>query len=337
MLCRRRPPSYRKGAASPSRCPRLPPIDASPRPRTQPPQPPCGYGIRAQTRVAPSLGPGLCPASTAPLASTPEPPRALHNAPVPPLQPEPSPAPSGRGPQARARCAPLTRDCHPEGDRHNVRFQCPHPSRVPADDSSRRAGRDQRVRRQGQPGDEDPARAHRSPRPTAGRPRPLGEVEWDDTLAHIESTIPPGVPLILAAVTSGKTLLEQVEERGMSPSKSARWCTSDTKRGPIERELRRYLKANPHFGGRLVNCLGIRRDESAARAKRDPWRRNERLTAARRRVADGERRVRHRVVAIEHRHPNRPCKAGPRPVPPSLCAPRLLARPVAWRSRTRHA
>ena len=34
---------------------------------------------------------------------------------------------------------------------------------------------------------------------------------------------------------------------------------------------------------------------------------------------------------------NRPCKAGPRPVPPSLCAPRLLARPVAWRSRTRHA
>ena len=33
---------------------------------------------------------------------------------------------------------------------------------------------------------------------------------------------------------------------------------------------------------------------------------------------------------------NRPCKAGPRPVPPSLCAPRLLTRPVAWRSQSRH-
>ena len=29
-----------------------------------------------------------------------------------------------------------------------------------------------------------------------------------------------------------------------------------------------------------MNCLGIRRDESAARAKRDPWRRNERLSIA---------------------------------------------------------
>ena len=83
---------------------------------------------------------------------------------------------------------------------------------------------------------------------------PLGEVEWPGTIEHIENTIPPGVPLIMAPVTSGKTLLEQVEERGMWPSKSARWCTSGAKRGPIERELRRYLKAPPCFEGRLVNA-----------------------------------------------------------------------------------
>ena len=115
---------------------------------------------------------------------------------------------------------------------------------------------------------------------------PLGEVEWPGTIEHIESTIPPGVPLIMAPVTSGKTLLEQVEERGMWPSKSARWCTSGAKRGPIERELRRYLKAHPRFEGRLVNAMGLRRDESRDRARRIPWRRNERMSVAGREVYD---------------------------------------------------
>ena len=109
---------------------------------------------------------------------------------------------------------------------------------------------------------------------------PLGEVEWPGTVEHIENTIPPGVPLVMVPVTSGKTLLERIEERGRFPSKSARFCTSDTKRGPIERELRRYLKAHPRFEGRLVNALGIRRDESRDRARRIPGRRNERMSVA---------------------------------------------------------
>ena len=106
------------------------------------------------------------------------------------------------------------------------------------------------------------------------------------TIEHIERTIPQGVPLIMAPVASGKTLLERVEERGMWPSKSARWCTSDAKRGPIERELCRYLKAHPRFEGRLVNALGLRRDESPDRARRIPWRRNERMSVAGREVHD---------------------------------------------------
>ena len=35
---------------------------------------------------------------------------------------------------------------------------------------------------------------------------PLDEVEWPGTLAHVESTMPPGVPLILARAASGKSL-----------------------------------------------------------------------------------------------------------------------------------
>ena len=100
---------------------------------------------------------------------------------------------------------------------------------------------------------------------------PLGEVEWPGTMAQIEATIPEGVPLILAPVTSGKSLLDRIEERGRFPSPSVRWGTSKLKHGPIERELRRHLKTHARFGGRLVNCLGIRRDESHARAKRMPW------------------------------------------------------------------
>ena len=115
---------------------------------------------------------------------------------------------------------------------------------------------------------------------------PLGEIEWPGTVEHIEATLPAGVPLIFAPVASGKSLLDRVEERGMFPGVRQRWCTAGHKRGPIERELRRYLKAHPRFGGRLVNCLGLRRDESAARAKRVPWRRNERMSAAGREVFD---------------------------------------------------
>jgi len=66
------------------------------------------------------------------------------------------------------------------------------------------------------------------------------------------------VPLILAPGASGKTLLDRVAERGMWSSASVRWCTSDFKTGPIQRELRRWLTANPRFGGRLVNAMGMR-------------------------------------------------------------------------------
>ena len=109
---------------------------------------------------------------------------------------------------------------------------------------------------------------------------PLGEVEWPGTMEHIEATMPSGVPLILAPIASGKTLLEAIEERGKFPDSARRYCTAGWKRGPIERELRRYLKAHPRFGGRIVNAMGMRADESPVRAKRTPWQRNDRNSRA---------------------------------------------------------
>ena len=109
---------------------------------------------------------------------------------------------------------------------------------------------------------------------------PLGEVEWPGTIEHIERTIPPGVPFILAPTGSGKTLLERIEVRGRWPSAHARYCTSDTKRTPIERELRRYLKARPRFAGLVVNAMGMRASESPARSKLAQFRRNDRNSRA---------------------------------------------------------
>lgn len=57
----------------------------------------------------------------------------------------------------------------------------------------------------------------------------------------------------------------------------------DLKRGPIERELRRYLKEEPRYGGRIVSCIGQRRDESRDRAKLQTWELNEEASKAGRR------------------------------------------------------
>jgi DNA sulfur modification protein DndC len=105
----------------------------------------------------------------------------------------------------------------------------------------------------------------------------LGEVEWSGNVKHIEET-GYGLPLLVCVPRRG--LLQMVEERGMWPSPQQRQCTSDLKRGPIEREVRRYLAAHPEFGGLVVNCMGIRAAESSSRAKAKPFRFNERNSKA---------------------------------------------------------
>lgn len=100
----------------------------------------------------------------------------------------------------------------------------------------------------------------------------LPEVEWEGTQAHIRSTI-GGLPLIVTRAV--KTFWDMVEARGKFPSPMQRQCTSDLKRGPIQREIRRFLKANPRFRGQVVNCMGMRSGESAKRAKLTPFKRSE--------------------------------------------------------------
>lgn len=114
----------------------------------------------------------------------------------------------------------------------------------------------------------------------------LGEAEWPGALEHAQQQAEAiGVPFVVAQ--SVKTFFQMVEHRFLVrpgpnspcwPSASNRQCTSDLKRGPIEREIRRYVKA--HGFTRIVGCLGLRAQESPRRAKAVPWQRNDRQSIA---------------------------------------------------------
>lgn len=105
---------------------------------------------------------------------------------------------------------------------------------------------------------------------------PLEGVEWEGTLSHIRETVSHRI--ILASAT--KTFFDMVEHRQMWPSPANRQCTSDLKRGPIEREIRRYLKDHPEHNGQVVSCMGLRAEESSNRAKLDTFKRSERNSKA---------------------------------------------------------
>ena len=106
----------------------------------------------------------------------------------------------------------------------------------------------------------------------------LGEVEWHGALELAEKQAKDaGVPFVVAHAIwkdgTEKTFLNMAERRFADrpavpsfPSAKHRQCTSDLKRGPIDREIRRYCTAR---GIKLiVNCEGIRAQESPARKKR---------------------------------------------------------------------
>jgi 3'-phosphoadenosine 5'-phosphosulfate sulfotransferase (PAPS reductase)/FAD synthetase len=112
----------------------------------------------------------------------------------------------------------------------------------------------------------------------------LGDVEWPGALELAEKqAYAAGLPFCVAKAV--KTFFEMVEHRHAVrpdapcwPSAANRQCTSDLKRGPIEREVRRHAKVFRFTT--IVNCMGIRAGESCARAKAVSFRRNERNSIA---------------------------------------------------------
>ncbi len=114
----------------------------------------------------------------------------------------------------------------------------------------------------------------------------LGDVEWPGALEHAQAGAErEGLPFVVARAV--KTFFEMVEHRyavrpgpnsSCWPSAANRQYTSDLKRGPIEREVRRVLKERGLTS--IVTCMGIRAQESSRRAQAVPLRRSDRNSVA---------------------------------------------------------
>lgn len=109
----------------------------------------------------------------------------------------------------------------------------------------------------------------------------LGEVEWAGAVGHILATT-AGERLVTCR--SRRSLLQMIEERGMFPSPEQRQCTSDLKRGPIERTIRGITRERQALGvqnwGLVVNCMGMRAQESSGRKKLTAFKLSERNSRA---------------------------------------------------------
>jgi len=81
-----------------------------------------------------------------------------------------------------------------------------------------------------------------------------------------------------------ENLLEYVKRRGKWPSNVTRYCTSDFKRGPGSRVVTMLTKSLGNC--RVLHVFGFRKDESPARAKKQPFIRNQRLSSLKRNVYD---------------------------------------------------
>ncbi len=97
----------------------------------------------------------------------------------------------------------------------------------------------------------------------------LGKVEWKGTRELAEEHAKHfGIPLHVVSRAKGD-LLQQVEERGMWPDNKNRYCTSDQKRDQVSK-LHTAITNQMDLGrpAMILNCMGLRAEESTARSKK---------------------------------------------------------------------
>lgn len=100
----------------------------------------------------------------------------------------------------------------------------------------------------------------------------LGRSEWEGTEAHARASADAyGLPFLVCRAQNKdgevKELIEYADARGKFPDTATRWCTSDFKRGPIRRTINAYRNLIDHQSPYVLNCMGIRSEESSERAK----------------------------------------------------------------------
>ncbi len=112
----------------------------------------------------------------------------------------------------------------------------------------------------------------------------LGKVEWEGarTLAEFHAAV-RGIRFEVVE-REGQDLLEHIDERGMFPDSGNRYCTSDHKRDPIAKLFTRLVAESGPLGRpiRILNCMGLRGQESPARAKKISFEVNKRVSNGKR-------------------------------------------------------
>lgn len=119
----------------------------------------------------------------------------------------------------------------------------------------------------------------------------LGRVEWKGVRALAETqALIHGLRFETVSRSQGD-LLEHVEARGMWPSSTTRYCTSDHKRDQIGKVITKLHREFQQVNGKLVhfrvlNCLGFRAQESHVRAKLEKLVPNKRVSTQLRTVVN---------------------------------------------------
>ncbi len=112
----------------------------------------------------------------------------------------------------------------------------------------------------------------------------LGRVEWKGTAELAERQARHyGLKFEKISRDQGD-LLDHIEARGMFPDSARRYCTSDHKRDQVAKVLRRLHKESGKAEIRVLNCQGIRAQESSARAKKVPFQKDSRNSTQSRHV-----------------------------------------------------
>lgn len=103
----------------------------------------------------------------------------------------------------------------------------------------------------------------------------LGRVEWEGTAELAERQAAHyGLRFVKVSRPQGD-LLDQIEARGMFPDAARRYCTSDQKRGQVRKVmtvLADEVRSEHGRRARILNCMGMRSEESPGRAKRAAFR-----------------------------------------------------------------
>lgn len=103
----------------------------------------------------------------------------------------------------------------------------------------------------------------------------LGRVEWAGTPALAQRQAEYYEVTFHKVRHAGYAdLLDRIETRGLWPASATRYCTAEFKRNQVLKLMTRLVDGFERERGdrvRILNVMGIRADESPARARKSPW------------------------------------------------------------------